>query len=287
MRMTRLFALAAITLAPLVLAQPFNGPGRYQIRNVETQKPLDINGDRLIQNSPNGSRSQVWEFQQAGPEVFYIRNQANGCSLEMTQDRNSAPVICPPWRDGNPSQHWRIEPSRNGSFLIISRFRKPLDLPGGSGRDGVPLQIYDRNAEGNQRFFIERVGGGGGGDRGGDRDRDRDRDRRGPRGAYFDNRDQIWKVEGDGVCFYRDTDFRGEALCARGGEDLPDVRREGGGVFLSMKLFGHVRSVEIFEREAFRGGVVRLDRDFANLRRVPAAWTRSVSDAIGSFRVNR
>jgi hypothetical protein len=278
-----LVALSVVTFTPAAFGQPFNGPGRYVIRNVETQKPLDINGDRLIQNSPNGSRSQIWDFQQAGPDVFYIRNGANGCSLEMTQDRNSAPVVCPPWRDGNPSQHWRIEPSRNGSFLIISRFRKPLDLPGGSGRDGVPLQVYDRNAEGNQRFFIERVAGGGF-----DRDRDRDRDRRGPHGAYFDNRDQMWKVEGDGVCFYRDTDFRGEALCARGGEDLPDVRREGGGgVFLSMKLFGRARSVEIFEREAFRGGVVRLDRDFANLRRVPAAWTRSVSDAIGSFRVNR
>ena len=281
-----LVALSVVTFTPAIFGQPFKGPGRYVIRNVETQKPLDINGDRLIQNSPNGSRSQVWDFQQAGPDVFYIRNGANGCSLEMTQDRNSAPVVCPPWRDGNPSQHWRIEPSRNGSFLIISRFRKPLDLPGGSGRDGVPLQIYDRNAEGNQRFFIERVSGGGGG--GPDRDRDRDRgDKRGPRGAYFDNRDQIWKVEGDGVCFYRDTDFRGEALCARGGEDLPDVRREGGGIFLSMKLFGRARSVEVFEREAFRGGVLRLDRDISNLRRVPTGWSRSASDSIGSFRVNR
>jgi hypothetical protein len=282
----RLLALTAMTLTPLtqvVFAQGFNGPGRYQIRNVETLKPLDLNGDRLIQNSANNSRTQIWEFQQAGPDVFYIRNGANGCSLEMTQDRNGAPVICPPWKDGNPSQHWRIEPLRDG-YLIISRFRKPLDTPGGSRRDGEPLQIYDRNGEGNQRFIIERVALGGD-DR--DRDRGRDTDRRGPHGAYFDRRDQLWKVDGDGVCFYRATDFRGEALCAHAGEDLPDVRREGGGVFLSMKLFGRARTVEIFEREAFRGRVVRLGRDEANLRRIRADWSESVADAIGSFRINQ
>ncbi len=300
MRLTRLLALTALTsamtVAPFAFSQPFNGPGRYQIRNIETQKPLDLSGDRLIQNSPNNSRSQVWDIQQAAPDYWYIRNGASGCGLEFDQDRNSSPVHCT--NSGNPNQQWRLEPVGNGAFLIISRFRKPLDLPDGSRRDGVPLQIYDRNAEGNQRFLVERVGGDvgrGGGDRPREPEvvrvpeRDRDRDRPvgdGPRGAYFDNRDQMWKVRGDGVCFYRDTDFRGEALCARAGEDLPDVRREGGGVFLSMKLFGSARGVEVFERAAFRGGVIRLGRDEANLRRIRAGWAGSVGEAIGSFRVN-
>jgi hypothetical protein len=294
MRLTRRLILTAATLAPFVFSQGgFNGPGRYQIRNVETQKPLDLSGDRLIQNSPSNSRSQVWDIQQAAPDYWYIRNGATGCALEMSQDRNNAPVVCPPFNTNQPNQQWRLEPTRDGSFMIISRFRKPLDLPDGSRRDGVPLQIYDRNGEGNQRFLVQRVGGdigrgpGGGDDR--DRNRDRDRDRpvgAGPRGSYYDERDQMWKVQGDGVCFYRQTDFRGEALCARAGEDLADVVREGGGVFLSMKLFGRVRGVEVFERAAFRGGVIRMDRDEANLRRIRAGWSGSVGDAIGSFRVN-
>jgi len=300
MRLTRLLALAATLVAPLAFSQPFNGAGRYQIRNIETQKPLDLSGDRLIQNSPNNSRSQVWDIQQAAPDYWYIRNGTSGCGLEFDQDRNGSPVRCT--NSGNPNQQWRLEPVGNGAFLIISRFRKPLDLPDGSRRDGVPLQIYDRNAEGNQRFLVERVAGEtgriGGIDRGRDSDRvppqavqipQRDRDRPagdGPRGTYFDNRDQMWKVRGDGVCFYRQPDFRGEAICARAGEDLPDVGREGGGVFLSMKLFGNARGVEVFERAAFRGGVVRLGRDEANLRRIRAGWAGSVGEAIGSFRVN-
>ena len=100
MRLTAQFALTATLLAPLTqiaFAQGgFNGPGRYQILNVETRKPLDLAGVRLVQNSPSNSRSQVWDLQQAGPDVFYIRNGATGCALQFTQDRNSAPVICPP-----------------------------------------------------------------------------------------------------------------------------------------------------------------------------------------------
>ena len=69
-------------------------------------------------------------------------------------------------------------------------------------------------------------------------------------------------------------------------EDLADVRREGGGQFLSMKLFGNARGVEVFERAAFRGQLVRLGRDESNLRRIRAGWSGSVGDAIGSFRVN-
>ena len=46
MRLTRLLAFTAL-LAPLTFAQEgFNGPGRYQIRNVQAQKPLDLRGDR-------------------------------------------------------------------------------------------------------------------------------------------------------------------------------------------------------------------------------------------------
>src|SRR5258708_2662342 len=134
-------------------------------------------------------------MQQAGPDVFYIRNGATGCALQFTQDRNSAPVICPPWNGNEPNQHWRFEPVGGGALLISSAFRNPLALPDGARRDGVPLQIYDRNGEGNQRFLVERVGGGPVSvDRGRepeivrvpdrDRDRDRGRDRpEGPRGT--------------------------------------------------------------------------------------------------------
>src|SRR5580692_11747026 len=115
MRLTRLLTLTAM-LAPLTFSQGgFNGPGRYQIRNVESQKPLDLSGDRLIQNSSNNSRSQVWDIQQAAPDYWYIRNGATGCALEFTQDRNSAPVVCPPFNTNQPNQQWRLESVGNGA----------------------------------------------------------------------------------------------------------------------------------------------------------------------------
>jgi hypothetical protein len=268
----------------------FQGPGRYQIRNVETQKPFDLAGDRLIQNGPTNSPSQSWDIQPAGPDVFYIRNAATGCALEFAQDRNGSPILCT--RNNNPNQHWRFEEVGGGSALIISRFRKPIDIPDGTRRDGTVLQIYDRNGDGNQRFVFARVGiapGGFSQDRREDR---RDPDRFNPpggfdsRGRYFDERDRMWKLRGDGVCFYRESDFRGEALCARSGEDIADVRRESPGMFLSLKFFGRARDVEIYERGAFRGEVLRLSRDESNLRRVRSPRGGSISEDIGSFRAN-
>src|SRR6185295_18677982 len=96
-------ALAVLTLAPLFAQGGFNGAGRYVIRNIETQKPLDVAGDRVVQNSPNNSNSQIWNLQPAGPDVFYVRNAATGCAWEFAQDRNSSPVLCT--NKNNPNQH--------------------------------------------------------------------------------------------------------------------------------------------------------------------------------------
>jgi hypothetical protein len=273
----------------------FDGPGRYIVRNAQSGLALDLRGNELIQNAARNSPTQLWDIIATDPGVFAFRNSAAGCSLEFDQDRNSSPVHCT--TNNNPNQYWRFEAAGGNSTLIISRFRKPLDVPDGTNREGVRLQIYDRNGDSNQRFVLQRVAGGfvGGlpSGRGDDRDRgdrdrgDRDRGRENARGGkYFDNRDQLWRIDGDGVCFYRDTDFRGEAVCAHAGEDIADVAREGGGRFLSVKFFGRAREVAIFERGAFRGGTLRLSRDESNLRRVRAEWAGSVSDAIGSFRVN-
>src|SRR5215831_4198402 len=150
--------LTALTLTPIFAQGGFQGPGRYQIRNVETQKPFDLAGDRLIQNATTGSPSESWDIEPAGLDVFYIRNAVTGCALEFAQDRNGSPILCTSNSNPNPNQRWRLEGANNGTALIISRFRKPIDVPDGTRREGALLQIYDRNGDGNQRFLFARVG---------------------------------------------------------------------------------------------------------------------------------
>ncbi len=261
------------------------------IRNLKSGLIMDLDPqDRVtvVQSVPRGTASQQWIIEDSGGGTFAIRNAMTRKGMEFVQDRNSSPVVCQS-EQRTANQAWRITPGKDGNAIFVSRFRRALDVPDGSSRDLLRLQIYENNGDSNQRFTLERVGGGGGGrdisglvapPGRGDRDgRGDDRGRPDSHGKYFDDRDRMWKVQGDGVCFYRDTDFRGEAVCTRVGDDVPDVGRDSGGSFLSVKFFGRVREVRMFERPAFRGMDFRLMRDESDLRRVRG-------DRFGSFRVN-
>lgn len=231
----------------------------------------------VAQSSPRGTPSQQWIIESAEGGTFVIRNAQTRRAMEFVEDKNSALVVCQSDRP-NPNQQWRIVAGKDGNAMFISRFRRALDVPDGSSRDLLRWQIYENNGDSNQRFTLTAVGPPGGRDfsalvpvegRG-----DSGRGRPDGHGKYYDDRDRMWKVQGDGVCFYRDTDFHGDAVCSRVGEDVPDV---GGGPFLSMKVFGRVRGVQVFPLGGFRGTATRLTRDETDLRRIRM---------FGSFRLN-
>ncbi|MBM3738267.1 MAG: hypothetical protein FJW39_20995 [Acidobacteria bacterium] len=96
-------------------------------------------------------------------------------------------------------------------------------------------------------------------------------------GRYYDDRERTWKFNGDGVCFYADRDFRGDALCAGSGENRANMGRVFSANYQSMRFFGRVREVEVFEDENYRGTSSRLSRDERDLGR----WAGKVQ----SFRV--
>lgn len=256
--------------ASMVLAQGgFDGPGRYEITNLKSGKVLDMDRNdqtSVIQFSPRGTDNQRWDVQPAGGGFFYFRNSMNGKALQISRNSNSAPLECARL-DGNPNQQWRIDRGKDGNALIVSRVGKTVDVPDGSSRDGLRLQIYDLNGDSNQRFIFRRVGGGGPPML----RPEQPREDRG--GRFFDDREQMWKLAGDGVCFYPAPDFRGEAFCTSIGNDVDDAGRDV--AFASVKFFGRARMVEVFERRDFRGDRIRIDRDERDLRR-----------RVGSFRVN-
>lgn len=137
----------------------FNGPGSYEITNIKSGKVLDLDRNdqtTVIQNSSRGTDNQTWYIQQAGSGAWYIRNGMNGNALTATQNRNSAPLQGLPY-NGDPSQQWGIEAGKDGNAMIVSRGNKALDIPDGSDRDGVRVQIYDSNGDSNQRFALRQV----------------------------------------------------------------------------------------------------------------------------------
>jgi hypothetical protein len=95
---------------------------------------------------------------------------------------------------------------------------------------------------------------------------------RGPGWGGFDSRPPR-----DGVCFFSDRGFRGEAFCVRAGEDVRNVGPKWNDRFRSVRFFGRARGVEIYRDEDFHGPRERLDRDEPDLGRF--------NRAITSFRV--
>lgn len=306
-RFTPILALAMMAAVPARLPAQggFNGPGRYEISNKQSGKVMDLdrNDQRtVIQFESRGTDNQTWELRSAGGTAYYLINGMNGYALQEVRTNNSAPVEGRPYT-GDRSQQWRIEAGRDGTALLISSSGKSLDIPDGTNRNGVKIQVYDRNGDPNQQFLLRQVGNTGGGFFG----RRPEGDRR-PGGGFFgnspnnpnptynaqpdangrfwDQRDRIWKVDGDGVCFYRDRDYRGDAYCARTREDRGDVSRDWqGNAFSSVKLFGRARSVDIYTDRNFRGDRARIDRDEPDLQGVGNSYN-NVTRRIASLRVN-
>jgi hypothetical protein len=94
----------------------------------------------------------------ADSSYYYLRNAMNGYALDAPVNRNSAPVRGVPF-SGAQSQQWKIERGKDGNALVINRLGKSLDIPGGTSRDGVNVQVYESNGDSNQRFTFRAVSG--------------------------------------------------------------------------------------------------------------------------------
>jgi hypothetical protein len=178
--MHKLAAAICCTLLnwPLLAQGGFDGPGRYEIINIKSGKVLDLdrnNQTTVIQFSSRGTDNQTWFIRPAGNGYFYLRNGMNGYALDAGSAGNSALLEGRPFT-GADSQQWRFDQGKDGNALITSRLGRTIDIPDGSDRDGLRVQVYDANGDSNQRFTFRRAGGRAGWD---ERDPRDDRDRGG------------------------------------------------------------------------------------------------------------
>lgn len=307
----------ALFLPLAVFAQGgFDGPGRYEIYSNLSKKVLDLDrNDRrtVIQFESRGTDNQTWDITDAGGGLHYIRNGMNGYALTQTKPNNSEPVAGQPLNQSD-AQKWRFESGSNGSVIIVNASGKALDIPYGSTDNGVKINTYDRNNEINQQWSFRRVSGGGRynddrsstrqdrngrGNRGQSRyendddGRYADRGNAGQRGRgrgrgqgrdaanrdkYFDEREQMWKMDGDGACFYTGNNYRGEAFCMHSGAEQRRLSGNWNNSFNSVRLFGNTRSIQVYDQEDMRGRSNTIDRDIPNMRRFDRGnWNNRVT----------
>ena len=88
----------------------------------------------------------------------------------------------------------------------------------------------------------------------------------------------------NGVCFYRDVQYRGESWCYRAGDELADLRNRGNQIS-SVRVFGRAR-VEVFDQRDFRGASDEFDRDIPDLLALRSIeGRRTWNGRIASFRI--
>ncbi len=158
----RHIAVAFLFASVLIYGQGgFTGPGRYEISNLKTGKLLDLDrSDKttVIQFSPRGTENQRWDIEPAEGGFWYIRNAMNGKALQPIRDGSGRELIGARF-DGSSDQQWRIQAGKDGNALIVARNGRTIDIPDGTSRDGVHVQIYEINGDSNQRFVFRRTGG--------------------------------------------------------------------------------------------------------------------------------
>jgi hypothetical protein len=84
----------------------------------------------------------------------------------------------------------------------------------------------------------------------------------------------------DGVCIYKDADYRGQRLCVEAGEDLDSLPWGLNDEVSSIRVFGRV-AVTIYRDRDFRGASARIDDDVRDLQY--ERW----NDRVSSIRVER
>jgi len=281
--MTKLGLLLLVSLAAFAQGG-FRGPGRYEIYSPLSRKVLDMDrNDRstIIQFESRRTDNQVWDISDAGGGFYYIRNGMNGYALAVRDNRNSTPLVAEPFNNA-PNQQWRFENGNDSSLILVNRNGKAIDIPYGSTNDGVKVNSYNRNGEVNQRWMLQEasnVGTSRSSSSGSRYDRTNSNSSRnrydnpaasGQQStdgvAYYDDQARMYKMDGDGACFYRDRNFQGEAVCAT----VRSGRRRWNAPFTeigSVKLFGRATGVQFFDKEEFRGNSVEVTGDANNFNR--------------------
>jgi Ricin-type beta-trefoil lectin domain-like len=294
----------------------YNGPGRYEIMSNVSRKVLDLdrNDQRtIIQFDSRGTDNQTWDIQDAGGGFVILRNGMNGYALTQTRSNNSEPVAGQP-ANNSDAQRWRLESGNNGSVILVNASGKALDIPNGSTNNGVKINTYDRNNEVNQQWSLRPVSGNfnqqnnnnrsnrqgnsrydNNNNNNNNRNNDGYNNNRlppknngmgagaGNQQKYFDQTSNMWKIDGDGACFYTEAQYRGEAFCVLTGDERRRMSNDWNNSFTSIRFFGRASKVEVFDQQDLRGRSEAITRDVPNMRNVNRGnWNNRVS----SFRVN-
>lgn len=142
---------------------PSSGPlanGRYEIQLVATRRWLMAgNNGQVIQSNSGNPRDRQWDIEDAGNGYYFIRSAQTGNVMTYEgRGDNSSSVVLTNQRRNRDEQMWEIRTGPDNGYYFIARNGKSIDSPSSARYEGGRMQLYDRNGEANQRFWLRRVG---------------------------------------------------------------------------------------------------------------------------------
>jgi hypothetical protein len=88
----------------------------------------------------------------------------------------------------------------------------------------------------------------------------------------------MWKIDGDGACFYTQPDFHGEAFCVFSGDQRLRMSNDWNNSFSSIRFFGRASRITIADQANLRGRTDTITRDVPNMRNFNRGnWNNRIS----------
>ena len=143
------------------------GGGLYTLQNLRSGKYLDIpaakavEGAQVQQYTENSTKAQQWEIvpDEGRKGYFVLRAYLNGNLVLDTKEG----ILKLGFADGDATQAFSFErivaAVSDGLYEINNvNAQKPIEIPGGSNKNGAPVAIYASNNSASQRWRIQLAG---------------------------------------------------------------------------------------------------------------------------------
>ncbi len=95
---------------------------------------------------------------------------------------------------------------------------------------------------------------------------------------YFDQNANMWKMDGDGACFYTQPQYKGEAFCVVSGDQRDRLSSDWNNSFSSVRFFGRASRITFADQASLGGRTEMITRDVPNMRNFNrGSWNNRIS----------
>ncbi len=260
----------------VILRNGMNGNALTQTR---------ANNSEPVSGQPvNNSDAQRWRFESGANGSVVIVN-ASGKALDIPEgSTNNGVKINTYDRNNQINQQWTLRlvsnnNNNNNNNQVYRQGNSRYDTNNSNSNANPDNNTINRNNRKDRNDQNNRNGNGN------NRNDNYNNNRLPPKGSgagnqqkYFDQNANMWKLDGDGACFYTEAEYSGEAFCVISGDQRRRLSNDWNNRFSSIRFFGRGSKIEFFDQDDMRGQSQTISRDVPNMANLNRGnWSNRIS----------